>query len=236
MEADIPAAFQDNESARAELRAYAVELHDLQCMFAEDDITKRPDEFAAKKHLYVANNVQLISSAITGRIYKGADDSAAGQAAVLTDVERALVLARDLNAEALLQVVMLEDREKVLTLVAVGSQLRAAERIERNQAGVLLSEKRLRLRARVIDVESGRIVMLVDIAQSTTDAEGIDRDIKLDRKEIKQLSTADDENQALAVEQILNAVAERLRPRSAGEPSARPCQRGELQRLSLHLE
>lgn len=172
------------------------------------------------------SNVQLISSAITGRVVQGTEDDKTGQArSAFSDVERALVLARNSNAEALLQAVRLDEDSNVRSFVARVDELQEVDQVEPTKAGVELTERTYRFVARVIDVQSESIVLLVDVSRNTTEAEDMRWSIELDRNEVARISTTDADRIGTTVEQILDVVAKRLQPRPGGaELSERTCQ------------
>jgi hypothetical protein len=114
---------------------------------------------------------RVISSGVTGRAVQDPSGTQLESAAQLSDLERALVLAKRSNAEALFQVGRLDwvpsKRSFVCTdtctEVALGTPVLASDLIQVQEATLFLEGK-------LIDVEDGAVVMAFDIAQSTSQA------------------------------------------------------------------
>jgi hypothetical protein len=134
-------------------------------------------ELAQLEKELLKRGVRVISSGVTGRVVI---DNAEGKknegAAQLTDLERALILARNSGAEALLQVVTMEwekqpnnYRHYLLesdgqTFAEVSKQDYESSSAERQW---MITGQSLHFEAKVIDVESAEIVAAIDISQST---------------------------------------------------------------------
>jgi hypothetical protein len=122
--------------------------------------------------------IRVISSGVTGRVVI---DNAEGKknegAQNLTDLERALILARKSNADALLQVIDIDWKQdprhyRYFRLASDGQrfeELASREQFESTPSnqGWRVMGPSFHFEAKIIDVESGEIVAAVDMAQST---------------------------------------------------------------------
>jgi sugar phosphate isomerase/epimerase len=134
-------------------------------------------ELAQLEKALIKAGVRVISSGVTGRIVvEGAGERKSDAAQSLSDLERALVLARKSGAEVLLQVMTLrwdrDDGSSRWFALAEGDALRELatateyESIRRDRRWRLIGPT-LRFEAKLIDVESGEIVATADMSQST---------------------------------------------------------------------
>jgi hypothetical protein len=134
-------------------------------------------ELANLEKALLKRGIRVISSGVTGRVVV---DNAEGKknegAKDLTDLERALVLARKSGADALLQVIRMEwrgnernyryfraDERRTFTELASKAEYEALP----PRRGWVVSGPSFEFEAKIIDVESGEIVTAVDISQST---------------------------------------------------------------------
>lgn len=128
-------------------------------------------EYAVVERFLLAGGIKVISSGITGRIVEDGSGNRVETGANLSDLERALVLARKSNADALLQVLdvgfvrghrwFTADPDGVFHEVAPGHDVQLS-----NSVKVL--ESLFHFQARPISADAGEIVMSVEITQSTS--------------------------------------------------------------------
>ncbi len=136
-------------------------------------------ELAHLEKALLKQGVRVISSGVTGRVVNTVD-TAEGQANAgatqLTDLERALVLARKSGAEALLQVANMEwakdaNNFRYYVLQADGKTFSEVSKADfEAQAPAkqwAVTGPSLHFEAKLIDAETGEIVTAVDLSQST---------------------------------------------------------------------
>jgi len=116
---------------------------------------------------------RIISSGITGRVASGPSEVRADESSRLSDLERALILAKNSNADALLQVgeIGFSDAERHFVLPD-GERANFKEVPESptspNAFGVRIKEAKFTFQAKLINVENGEIMVSMDISQSTS--------------------------------------------------------------------
>jgi hypothetical protein len=134
---------------------------------------------ASLEKALLKRGVRVISSGVTGRVVVEETEAGAKTegATGLSDLERALVLARKSNADALLQVSELEwvDSARWFVPKPGMSGLAEAESKEEFEAAdsrrrVAITSPRLVFIGKIIDVESGEIVASIDLSRSVGDA------------------------------------------------------------------
>jgi hypothetical protein len=127
-------------------------------------------ELADVERVLLAGRIRVISSGVTGRVVLDQSGNRVETAANLSDLERALVLARNSNAEALLQIVDIGwmDGRRPFVLVGDRYQEVAPGTSVDPSALVRIREAVFKLQARVINVENGEIVMSIDVSQGTS--------------------------------------------------------------------
>lgn len=120
---------------------------------------------ALESHL-VGRGIRVISAGVTGRVVS--EGPSGGDASRLTDVERALILARRSGADALLQVLSLgEDSAGGRTFYQKGNVLlETPPGVTGGRVDVRLGSARVVLRGQLVDVETGEVVHVFNIAQS----------------------------------------------------------------------
>lgn len=179
------------------------------------------------------HGVRVISSGVTGRVVVDSSEGAKGGEAGrhLSDLERALVLARKSNADAILQLIEMRWRNDVPELYryywfdqghwAEMRQKPDAEWFKQNRKHeerlAVVKGPTLGFQAKVIDVESGEIVAAVDMLHSTV-SEVDGHTVVFQKRGRKELF--------LGSEDLKNAVAESMMNRLAdiivkGNPRAR---------------
>jgi hypothetical protein len=130
-------------------------------------------ELADLERVLLGKGFPVISSGITGRVATGPVEARADEASRLSDLERALILAKDSNADALLQVgeIGFEPAERYFTLLE-GDLTNPKEVPEPptspDAVFVRVKEARFTFQAKLINVENGEIVVSMEISQSTS--------------------------------------------------------------------
>jgi hypothetical protein len=130
-------------------------------------------ELSDLERVLLAKGFRVISSGITGRVAAGPVEARVDEAPRLSDLERALILAKGSNADVLLQVgeIAFESGERHFTLLDRGSSdLKEVQERPSNPDAcyVRMKEARFTFQAKVINVENGEILVSMDISQSTS--------------------------------------------------------------------
>ncbi len=179
-------------------------------------------ELADLERVLLGKGFRVISSGITGRVASGPTEGRAIEASRLSDLERALILAKDSNADALLQVgkmgfspaeryFVLDDHDP--------SKLKEVLEPPAKSDGLhlLLKEARYTFQARLINVENGEILVSVDIAQSTSRVAPIDWEVQSRGSEtIAPIDTP--QRRRRAVTQVMEALSNHISPRDSQGP------------------
>lgn len=133
-------------------------------------------ELGALEKELLRRGIRVVSSGVTGRVVVEQTESGRGTegATSLSDLERALVLAKKSNAEGLLQVSTLEWRPQVRHYVRrQGSTelelVSADEYVTHRGVKLTVKSPELKFEGKLIDVESGEIVASVALAHSVAD-------------------------------------------------------------------
>ena len=186
-------------------------------------------EQAALERVLLGAGIRVISAGVTGRVVQ--DDESRLRVETgkdLTGLERALVLAKRSNAEGLLQVMDVGWKDNTgRPFVLKG------ERFEEVPAGSMVDGTKLlrvqegvfKLQARVIDVDSGEIVVSIDLAQTTTRALPEPRTMTMTvggTEPMPDISTDDAQRRQLVVDQVMNVLIARLNsaPKTPVSPEA----------------
>jgi hypothetical protein len=129
-------------------------------------------EMATVERVLLSAGIKVISSAVTGRIVQDVSGNRVETGANLPYLERALVMARGSNADAVLQVIRVgwTDGQRWFVRSASGDQLQEIG------PGVMLDasnsvrvrEAFYQFQARVISVDKGEIVMSIEASQTTS--------------------------------------------------------------------
>jgi hypothetical protein len=138
-------------------------------------------------------------------------------AANLSDLERALVLAKSSNAEALLQIIEIGWSRARRAFVQKGDRLREISigtTVEGSKL-VRVTESVFRFQARLINVDNGEIVMSIDVSQGTSRAisepETIDVQMSpLQGATTSEIDTDDPERRREVVTQVMDSFLVRL--------------------------
>ena len=129
-------------------------------------------ELAGLERALLAKGFRVISSGITGRVASEAVEARADEAARLSDLERALILAKKSNADALLQVGELEFKpsERYFTVRKGdrGNFTEVPDPPSVDSWRLRVKEARLSFQAKLINVENGEIVISMEFSQSTS--------------------------------------------------------------------
>jgi hypothetical protein len=185
-------------------------------------------ELADLERVLLGKGFRVISSGITGRVASGPVEARADEASRLSDLERALILAKNSNADALLQVgeIGFEPTERYFTLLEGDkSHLKEVPELPASLDAcvIRMKEARFTFQAKLINVENGEIVVSMEISQSTSRVSPtIDMDVLVSRGQT--IITADTPQRRQAtVTQVMDAFDSHLSPR--GGPQARANQR-----------
>jgi hypothetical protein len=169
---------------------------------------------------------RVISSAVTAKVVRDPTGNLVERASTLSDLERALVLAKESNAEVLLQIVEIDLKDRYRPFVP-GSregrfqEIRPGAQVDQGTQVVRVHEKVFSLRARAINVENGEIVMSVDVSQGTSYALPEPKTVAIveqslfERVGTKEVTTDEPERLQKAIEQVLDAFLSRLGPSAA---------------------
>lgn len=180
-------------------------------------------DLASLEKALLKKGVRVISSGVTGRVVvDGAEGKRGGDTATqLSDLERALVLARKSNADAILQVMEIGWRDD---LPAVDRYYwfddKTWHELEKKPESDWFRQNRgkehrlaiirgpaLAFQAKVIDVETGEIVAAVDLAQSTV-GEIESKVLYLPKKGKKEVKITSDELRAAVIDAVMERLAD----------------------------
>jgi hypothetical protein len=186
-------------------------------------------ELAAVERVLLGAGIKVISSGVTGRIVLDGSGNRVETGANLSDLERALVLARNSNAEALLQVTQLgwiDDGRRWF--------VRSGERFQEIGPGhtldaansVKVREAVFHFQAKVISVDKGEIVMSIDASQGTSrvlqEPKGIEITTSLAGADAREIETDMPDRRQSAVDQVMAVLLARLTAQTATGESAPP--------------
>jgi hypothetical protein len=168
-------------------------------------------ELSEVEHVLLAGGLRVISSGVTGRVVSDASGNRVEPAANLSDLERALVLARNSNANALLQISEIGWRPDQRVLVRDGHRFReVAVGTQINSANLFrVTESVFRLQARVIDVDTGEIVMSIELSQGTSRVASVSQAIDVQSSQ-SQIDADGPERKYEARKQVMDSFLARL--------------------------
>jgi hypothetical protein len=196
-------------------------------------------DLAALERALLKHGVRVISSGVTGRVVDGPDGRRVAESATqLNDLERALVLARKSNADAVLQLMDMGWRDDVpelyryywfdegawqeMTTKPDGEWYRQNRGKESRL--VVVKGPALGFTAKVIDVESGEIVASVELIQSTVgEVEG--KTVYFPKKGKKEIKLTSDELRRAVIDSVMNRLADVIvkgQPRGHGPKATSP--------------
>ncbi len=140
----------------------------------ERDQQKVPEISGLEKEL-LRRGIRVISAGLTGRvtIESRVSSESGSNAVVLSQLERALVLAKKSNADALLQVEQLEWTQESRKFVYTPPSAAFAAASETDWAATPTGQHyafvgpTLHIQGKLIDVESGEVMVAIDISQAT---------------------------------------------------------------------
>jgi hypothetical protein len=183
-------------------------------------------ELAELERVLLAKGFRVISSGITGRVASGPAEERVDEAARLSDLERALILAKKSNADALLQVgeIAFQPAERLFAFLE-GDSSHLMEVTEQSSSPdaifVRMKEERFSFQAKVINVDDGEILVSMDISQSTSRVSpAINTNVQLRRGETI-LTVDTPERRQAAVVQVMEALNNHIIARPA-EANAKP--------------
>lgn len=182
-------------------------------------------ELAEVERVLLAGGLRVISSGVTGRVVLDSGGTRVETAANLSDLERALVLARDSNADVLLQVVELDWTPGTRAFVREGDKFREVPRGTPVHPASLarVHEAVFRFQARLINVVNAEIVMAVDIMQGTSRVTSPWTMRISSRGASAEIDTNTAERRRAAVTQVMRAFLARLaRTSESATPAASP--------------
>jgi hypothetical protein len=185
-------------------------------------------ELAAVERVLLGAGIKVISSGVTGRIVLDSSGNRVETGANLSDLERALVLARNLNARALLQVTQLGWTDGRRWFV------RSGERFQEIGPGhtldppnsVKVSEVVFHFQAKVISVDDGEIVMSIDASQGTSRVLEQPKSIEITTSPAgsgaREIDTDMPDRRQSAVDQVMAVLLARLTAQTptAGRPAS----------------
>lgn len=150
------------------------------------------------------SGVRVVSSGATSRVLaRDAPPDADGAAVQLSDVERALLLAREFKAEAILQVAELgpEAVQEVATVQSVEGRAYYAQ--------ATVNGSVFRFRGRLIDVDSAEIALSFDVAQDTLRVEGFAQKVDT-RRPLAPISRDTEHLKTAAINQVFDVIGSYL--------------------------
>lgn len=131
-------------------------------------------DLADLERVLLSKGFRVISSGITGRLASGPVEVRADEVSRLSDLERALILARKSNADVLLQVgeIAFTPSERYFTLFESDphhlTEVFDPPSGPYNSYRIRIKEARFTFQAKVISVEDGEILLSMDISQTTS--------------------------------------------------------------------
>jgi hypothetical protein len=157
---------------------------------------------------------EVISSGVTGRVVNDTGGNRVERAANLSDLERALVLAKASNVDVLFQI------SEIGWTTGYRSFIRTDDTFREVRPGISIISKSgvvrvrdaiFRIRGRIIDVESAEILASVNIAQNCSLVTPIGRELEVGRRTRTIGITADvPTRRRKAVEDVMQQFIERL--------------------------
>ena len=167
-------------------------------------------ELADLERVLLGKGFRVISSGITGRVASGPVEARAEEASRLSDLERALILAKNSNADALLQVgeIGFVPAERYFTLLE--GNMRHFEEVPELSSRtatycIRIKEARFVFQAKLINVENGEILVSMDISQSTSRVSPMTSMDVLPNREESTMSIDSPQRRQAAVMQVMDA-------------------------------
>ena len=178
-------------------------------------------ELADVERVLLGGGVRVISSGVTGRVVLDQAGNRVETAANLSDLERALVLARNSNADALLQIIEIgwtDGRRAFVRNSDAFQEVAAGTQVD-GSGLVRVHEAQFRFQARVISVDNGEIVMNIDVAQSTSRVIPETKTIEVTSSPIQhssgqRIDTDEPERRRWVVSQVMDTFLARLTQRA----------------------
>jgi hypothetical protein len=174
----------------------------------------------------LAANFQVISSGVTARVVQDQSGNRVEPAANLSDLERALILAKDSGADVLFQVLEIGWVKGRRVFVREGHMFRevhSGEPKDTSPGTAHVQDAEFRIRGRIIDVESAAILAFVDVAQRCSDVEPSRRDLEVRRKWQRiELRADTPEKRTAAVSQAMAQFLRRMKGLSQDAERAAP--------------
>jgi hypothetical protein len=174
-------------------------------------------DLADVERVLLASKIRVISSGVTGRVVLDQSGNRVETAANLSDLERALVLARNSNTEALLQIVDLgwTDRRRPFVLAGDRYQEVAPGTSVDPSHLVRVREAVFRFEARVINVEDGEIVMSIDVSQGTSRVISSPMTVPITSSPLetaskRDIDTDEPDRRRVVVKQVMDGLVSRL--------------------------
>jgi hypothetical protein len=182
-------------------------------------------DLAYLERALLKSGVRVISSGVTGRVVvESAEGTKGGEPGRnLSDLERALVLARKSNADAVLQLIEMRWKDDVPELYRYywfdAATSHWAEMNKKPDADWYKENRKhedrlavvkgptLGFQAKLIDVDSGEIVAAVDMLQSTVD-EVAAKTVVFPKKGRKEIRLASDDLKQAVVDSMMSRLAE----------------------------
>jgi hypothetical protein len=174
----------------------------------------------------LASGVKVISPAVTGRVVQDESGTRPEPAQTLSYVEKALLLARQTNAEAILQLIEARWEDHYRTFVNEDGTYGEVQRDETADTldPAKVTEERFVLKARLIDVNDGSVLLSVDLSQGTSNVGDFTLNVPLDRtRQGHEISTSSPQNKQAVMELIARALVSKLRdapPSAVSSPTA----------------
>lgn len=174
-------------------------------------------ELADVERVLLSGGIRVISSGVTARVVEDSTGGRVETAANLSDLERALILARKSGAEALLQVIDIGWTDSARPFVRDGDRFDEVSRGAAVDGSRLLRvrEAIFLMRARLINVENGEIVMSLDVSQGTSRVIDPPKEIKVESNpmqgvQTQAIDTDTTERRRTVVDQVMRTFLSRL--------------------------
>lgn len=165
------------------------------------------EEIIAVERALLKRGIRVVSSGITARAVSGTNAASPTAAATkLSDLERALILARDTHVDALLQITELRYEPFELALSETHGRLLPATASDQTPTHALASLAMFKLRARLIEVAEGDILLSIDLSQSTARALPVDERRAIPHSGVEHIDLATSDRKQHALTQVMEAM------------------------------